>query len=140
VLYLAHCSFTEVAGPAGDPDVAGYFTYLVKADDPEAARERLRDEVNRARARTDLFERAVEIYLDDLIEVRRLPRRGVIARYQAHLGAERPAVFKSFPAGQPPGCDVHVPGEPDDAEDAEDNPPDDVAVEPFMTFGPKAGR
>jgi hypothetical protein len=142
MLYLAHCSFAE----KGDSPTYGYFTYLVKAEDYESAVEQLRRKVETARDRTDMFDRPVEIYLDDVLEVRVLPKRGVIARFQAHLGKEAPSLSASLPADDPRGCRVIRPGDYDPVDDddhddlAEDEPGEDVTVEPFMRFGPKGAN
>jgi hypothetical protein len=140
MLYLAHCSFSE----KGESPTYGFFTYLVKAADYETAVEQLRRKIENARDRTDMFDRAVEIYLDDMLEVRKLPKRGVIARYQAHLGTEADSLSASLPADDPRGCRVIRPGDVEDDEEeddlAEDEPSADITVEPFMRFGPKGGN
>ena len=138
MLYLAHCSFSE----KGDTPTYGHFTYVVKADDYETAAEQLRRKLESARERTDLFDRPVEIFLDEMLEVRKLPKRGVIARYQSHFGTEPASINASLPADDPRGCRVIRPSDID-GEDEEQDDLDDLAeeesvpVEPFMTFGPK---
>ena len=141
MLYLAHCSFSE----KGDTATFGHFTYLVKAADYETAVDNLRRNIETARARTDVFDRPVEIYLDDVIEVRKLPKRGVITRYQSYLGDEPASIFAALPADDPRGCRVIRPADVND-EDAEADDFDDLAdeeevqVEPFITFGPKGSN
>ena len=139
MLYLAHCSFEE----KGDTPTFGYFTYVVRADDYETAVDQLRRKLETARARTDLFDRPVEIYLDDVLEVRKLPKRGVIARYQAHVGEDPGSLSSSLPADDPRGCRVVRPSEIEpEGDDLEDDLDDEgeVQVEPFMTFGPKGSN
>ena len=141
MLYLAHCSFFE----KGDTATYGHFTYVVKATDYETAVDQLRRKIENARARTDVFDRPVEIFLDDMLEVRKLPKRGVIARYQSYLGKEPPSIHALLPADEPRGCRVIRPADVDD-EDAEADDLDDlddeeeVQVEPFITFGAKGSN
>jgi hypothetical protein len=139
MLYLAHCSFSE----KGETPTYGHFTYVVRADDYETAVDQLRRKLESARERTDLFDRPVEIYLDDMLEMRKLPKRGVIARYQSHFGEEPASINASLPADDPRGCRVIHPGDVDAEDDDEDDDlaeDEEVTVEPFMTFGPKGGN
>jgi hypothetical protein len=140
MLFLAHCSFHE----KGDEPYHGYFTYLVKAPDPEAARERLREMILAVRESDDLFDGDVEIYLDDLIAARRLPRRGVIGRVQSFRGDRPNSVYASLPFGARGVWVADRKGLPDDADDEgeKDAGGDDqgVTLEPFMVFRARAGR
>ena len=96
MFFLAHCTFED---RGGEGPTHGYLTYLVKAGDVEAALEQLRARLIEAREEEGLFDGPARVYLEDLIEVRRLPPGGLIARYQAYLGPERTSIFKTFPSG-----------------------------------------
>jgi hypothetical protein len=131
VFFLAHCTFED---RGGEQPTHGYLTYLVKAGDVEAALEQLRARLTEAREEEGLFDGPARVYLEDLIEVRRLPPGGLIARYQAYLGPGRASIFKTFPAGQPRGCRDHV--SRDDVDDEGDDG-EGMVAEPFLTFGPQ---
>jgi hypothetical protein len=131
VFFLAHCTFED---RGGEQPTHGYLTYLVKAGDVEAALDRLRAQLIEAREEEGLFDGPAKVYLEDLIEVRRLPPGGLIARYQAYLGRPRASIYKTFPTGPPRGCRDHV-GWDDAADDADDG--EGVVTEPFLTFGPQ---
>jgi hypothetical protein len=136
MIYLAHCSFEE----SGDTPTFGYFIYIVEADDYETAVEQLGRKLTTARETTDVFDRPVKIYLDDMLEITALPKRGVIARYQAHVGEDPGSLSSSLPADDPSGCRVIRPSDvADDDDEVEDDLEDDegVQIEPFMTFGAK---
>ena len=130
MFFLAHCTFED---RGGEQPTHGYLTYLVKAGDVEAALDRLRTQLTEAREEEGLFGGPARVYLEDLIEVRRLPPGGLIARYQAYLGPERASIFKTFPIGQPRGCRDHV--SRDDGHDEADG--EGVVSEPFLMFGPQ---
>jgi hypothetical protein len=132
VFFLAHCTFED---RGGEGPTHGYFTFLVKAGDVEAALEQLRTQLIEAREEDGLLDGPAKVYLEDLIEVRRLPPGGVIARYQAYLGPERTSIFKTFPMGEPRGCRDHVAR--DDVHDGDDG--EGMVAEPFLTFGPPQG-
>ncbi len=129
MLYLMHLSFSE----GGRKPCFGRFTYLVKAPDPDAAKARLRAEVRRARVRKSMCDGPgpVEVYLDDLVEVGRSPKRGLIGRVEIESGEEPPRLSCTLPGGHPVFCRVVEPELPDgDEED------DEGAVrEPFLVFG-----
>jgi hypothetical protein len=130
VFFLAHCTFED---RGGEGPSHGYLTYLVKAGDVEAALEQLRARLIEAREEEGLFDGPARVYLEDLIEVRRLPPGGLIACYQAYLGPERTSIFKTFPVGEPRGCRDHVSRDGMDDEDDGEG----VVTEPFLTFGPQ---
>src|SRR4051794_32271419 len=133
MLYLAHCSFDE----SGDTPTFGYFTYVVEADDYETAVEQLRRKLTTTRETTDVFDRPVQIYLDDMLEINVLPKRGVIARYEAHIGEDPGSISSSLPADDPGGCRVIRPSDAVDNELEDDLDDDeDTQIEPFMMFGP----
>ena len=89
-----------------------------------------------ARARGDLFDGRIEIFLEDVIEVARVPRRGDIGRYQVFLGKRPTSLFRSLPLPGSTACSLV---EPTDDDEDEDKPERGVIVEPFMVFGPKGG-
>jgi hypothetical protein len=124
MLYIAHCSFDET----GNERRYGYFNFLVEAPSVEEAGERLRKEIIRARKRSDLFDDAVKIYVDHIVEIASLPKRGLLVRYQSFEGEAPPVLFCPVPPGSSRGCKVYGVGpEGGDDEDAE-------SLEPFVEF------
>jgi hypothetical protein len=130
MLFLAHFTFDEHS--SGKP-AHGYFTVLAKAADVETVLTRLRDTINRAQAEEHLFDGPAEVYLADLVAVRRLPEEGVLVRYQEYTGREPASVSCTFPAGRPRGCrNLRQPA--DEWPEANGR-----HVEPFITFRAKRG-
>jgi hypothetical protein len=130
VQLLVHCSTRE-----SDPEAHGRFTYLVVAPDPDAARARLRERLERARAESDLLDGPVEVYLDDLIEVGEIPDDGLIGRYTAFLRDPGTSLSMTLPGSDADSCMLHEPAEDEDEDESEEG----VTIEPFAVFGAKGG-
>jgi hypothetical protein len=130
MLFLMNCTFTQ----RGDVPGHGVFNFLVGASDVDDAKAKLRAELDRQSAIGDTFEVPAEIYLEDVIELRATPKRGVIGRYQLFLGDRPPTVSRPLPAGSS-SCVLHEPLDCDEEDEAEE----DVTVEPFAVYGPKNG-
>ena len=129
MLYLMHCSFDEEGEARGH----GYFTFLVDAKDPEAAKRRLRKRLDLVRARDDMFDGDVEIYLKDVVEFSRPPKRGAIGRYQMYYGKRPHSLSCSLPL---PSSPIDSVVEPEEDED-EDEPDEGVILEPFVVYRSK---
>lgn len=76
--YLAHFSFDE-----DDGGRFGYFTMVVAAKDADIAIDKFKAEIQALHASKDVFDRITEIYLDDIIEIRRMPDKAVLTRYES---------------------------------------------------------
>jgi hypothetical protein len=97
-------AFDEV----GDERRYGYFYYLVEAENIQEAGDRLRREISRMRQRSDLFDRAVKIYVDHFVEVTSLPKRGLLGRYQSFQGEAPPVLFAPVPPGSARGVQFRM--------------------------------
>jgi hypothetical protein len=131
MLFLMHCTFTQ----RGETHGHGVFDFLVSAADVDDAKAKLRAELDRQSAVGDTFEVPVEVYLEDVIELRTAPKHGVIGRFQLFMGDRPPTVSRPMPVGRSSSCVLHEP-----LGDDEDEAEDDVTVEPFAVYGPKTNR
>ena len=93
MLYFAHFSF-ENPEPGKKH---GYFTCIVEAENFQAALEDIRRLLTDLEHRRHVFEAPVSIYLDDLIEVRKLPSQGVLAHMITREGPLKSAESRSLP-------------------------------------------
>jgi hypothetical protein len=93
--YLMYCTFTQ----GGETPGHGHFDFLVGAPGPETAKGKLRERLGIARARGDLFIDPVEIFLEDVIEVARSSKRGVIGtRCSSAIGRPPSPAYCPYPA------------------------------------------
>src|SRR5262245_53373553 len=136
MLFLAHCSFEE----KGTRPTHGYFTYLVEAAGPDDAKELLRQKILWARGRGGLFDGDVEVYLDDLIlvDVGRLPKRGIIGRYQTYLTDFPTKAYGPLPVDSRGARVVDLRAGPDDGADDPERSRG-VSLEPFVILRAEGG-
>jgi len=75
--YLAHFSFES-------PDQAynGYFTMIVSAENVETAISEFEKEILRIHQESDIFSKTDAIFLDDIIEIIKVPEKAVMTRYE----------------------------------------------------------
>lgn len=76
--YLAHFSFYRQ-----DEDRGGYFTMVVSAEEPDEAVERFEAEILRLKKESDVFEDVTEVYIDDFIEIEKMPAQAVLTRMES---------------------------------------------------------
>ncbi|MCG6892650.1 MAG: hypothetical protein LJE65_03505 [Desulfobacteraceae bacterium] len=76
--YLAHFSFYRQ-----EEDRGGYFTMVVSAEEPDEAVERFEAEILRLKKESDVFEDVTEVYIDDFIEIEKMPAQAVLTRMES---------------------------------------------------------
>ncbi len=124
MIYFAHFSF-ENSGAAGKKH--GYFTCVVDAQNFRAALEDIRRLLRDLKHRHHVFEARASIYLDDLIEVRKIPSEGVLAHMITKEGPLKNAESRSLPGVDASFCQsFSVEASEEDRQTAE--------ISPFMTF------
>lgn len=74
--YLAHFSFNE-------EERNGYFTMVVFANDPDEAVKQFRKEIMRLSKTNDILDGVSKIYIDDIIEIAKMPKKAVLTRYES---------------------------------------------------------
>jgi hypothetical protein len=93
MIYLAHFSFENSQGKKRN----GYFTCVVDAENFENALEKIRSLLLDLDHRRHIFETPVSVYLDDLIEIRRIPSEGLLAHMITRDGPLKSAQSHSLP-------------------------------------------
>jgi hypothetical protein len=106
------------------------FTCVVEADRVEQAQNKLRNLLYKLRKEHEMFGQATEIYLDDLIEIKRVPPDGFLSRYEISTrGGDFDNVSTALPGIAEEDCSLYtiLPAEGHD----QDKP---VRLQSFVTF------
>ncbi len=77
MIHLAHMSCEEPIMNNPEEFAESIFTCVVEADNVDQAQNMLRNLIFELRKKQNLFGHASEIYLHDLIEIRKVPPRGI---------------------------------------------------------------
>ena len=99
MLFLGHFSFaydSRLASRRAQP-WHGHFTALAEARDVDGALEKFADLVEAFARENDLLEDVEEIYLDSCIEVKKLPRAGLIGHLSLQEGYSPGGVSTTLP-------------------------------------------
>ncbi len=123
--YLAHFTFK---GNNNAQD--GYFTMVVAADSPEHALNRFRSEIERLSKEDFFFQDKESIYLEDIIEMARIPRAAVLTRHESRSNDGRDRIATNLP-GNARGMKILVCC--DEEEAARFDP--DLPSRPFLQLG-----
>jgi hypothetical protein len=132
MIYIGHFSFDEL-GP-GQEARHGYFSCMVESDSAETAANEFKELIFSLKKMDDVFNKIVTVYLEDIIEIRNVPRRAIVTRIQSSAGNFPKSVSKSLPHVVAPGISVYG-----WAQDIEENETDRNADEyktsiPFIEF------
>ena len=108
MIYLAHMSCEEPITNNPEGFAQSIFTCVVEADNVDQAQNRLRNLIFELRKKQELFGRARAIYLDDLIEIRKVPTGGFLGRYESRIpGDELGSVSISLPGIDEADCRLY---------------------------------
>lgn len=135
MLYLGHFNFIYEAkvGRKQSQALDGTFTSVAEAESAEEAALTFERLFRKLKKSGDVFEGAVAIYLEALVEVKSVPKGGFIS----HLIAGYPEGIETFAmalrGAAPRHCTLYD-TLPDDLHDQE------IVLEPFLTFRPAAKK
>jgi hypothetical protein len=105
MIYIGHFSFDEL-GP--EKKVRhGNFSCVVEADKADAAANEFKELISSLKKMNDIFSNIVNVYMEDIIEIRDVPRRAIITRIQSSVGEFPKSVSKSLPHVESPGINVY---------------------------------
>ena len=105
MIYIGHFSFDEF-GP--EKEVRhGYFTCVVETDTAEAAALEFKELIFSLKKMDDNFSNIVAVYMEDIIEIRDVPRRAIVTRIQSSIGEFPKSVSRSLPNIEAPGINVY---------------------------------
>ena len=123
MLYLGHFSFN---GFEDDPR-HGYLTSLVEAGSIDEALDRFRKLLEGFQRERDVFNDVADIYLDVVIQVKRVPPEGIVAHMVTRPGELPPAISSTLPNLDEAYCEAYsVAPENEDRQG-------EVTIDPFVT-------
>lgn len=96
MFYLGYFSFDELGFE--DEERHGYFNCMVEADSPDTALERFKNHIMDMKTDDPLFGRIVKIYVEDLVEVKNIPDKPVVTRFQSSTGHFPKSISMSLPS------------------------------------------
>lgn len=100
MIYFAHFSFENFEGKKRH----GYFTCILEGENFQEALEKARPLLTDLEHRRHIFEKPVSIYLDDLIEARKIPSGGLLAHMIVRDGPLKNAESRSLPGVDASHC------------------------------------
>jgi hypothetical protein len=132
VLYIGYFSFDEL-GPAGEVR-HGYFSCVVGADEADTAAIEFKELIFSLRKMEGLFSKMNTVYLEDLIEIREIPRRAIVTRIQSSTGEFPKSVSKSLPHVAVPGINAYGYAPNVEEADNERDAAEYQTTQPFIEF------
>jgi hypothetical protein len=132
LLYIGYFSFDEF-GPQ-DEVRHGYFSCVVGADNADAAANEFKELIFSLKKMEGMFSKIEAVYMEDLIEMREIPRQAIVTRIQSSTGEFPKSVSKSLPHVLAPGISSYG-WEPNIAENEGDREMTEYQTStPFIKF------
>jgi hypothetical protein len=135
MIYIGYFSFDEL-GP-GNEVRHGYFSSVVEADDADIAVNEFKNLIvflhSREKA-NNMFSNIVSVYIEDIIEIRNIPKKAFVTRIQSSSGKFPKSVTKSLPHNVESGINVY--GWTPDVEknESDQNTKEYIESKPFIKF------
>lgn len=127
MLYLGHFSFIEHDDGEFNH---GIFTVVVTACDIDNATVKFHSLMEQRRNDMDLFEKQTFIFLEDIIEIRDIPKEGFIAHHVHYEGTPPLSVSRSLPGVSETLCEAYRPYPEFESVDGRE----EIDIVPFMTI------
>ncbi|HLE24560.1 MAG TPA: hypothetical protein VI935_02785 [Thermodesulfobacteriota bacterium] len=116
----------------------GFFNCIVEAENLEKAVDLFNKLLKSTRKSDDLFDGAISIFLDEIFEIERIPKDGVLTTYMSIRG-DMPAMLRCSIFNEAPGIQCYGWTEDQDLEEEKEKASKDaVAQLPFLKFAEKA--
>jgi hypothetical protein len=132
MIYIGHFSFDEF-GP--EKEVRhGYFTCLVETNTADAATLEFKELIFSLKKMDGNFSNIATVYLEDIIEIRDVPRRAIVTRIQSSAGEFPKSVSRSLPNVEAPGINVYGWAPEIEERETDRNTEEYKAAEPFIKF------
>jgi hypothetical protein len=123
MLYMAHFSFDQ----NGEEQRHGYFTCLVDSDSMEGSLDAFRSLLKKLHDTGAAFGEPTTIYLDDVVQIKKVPPEGFLAHLLSREGELPPSTSTSLPEVKSEYCEAFAVA-PDKSGDAV------VVIDPFLSF------
>jgi hypothetical protein len=132
MIYIGYFSFDEL-GPENEVR-HGYFSCVVETASAEAATNEFKELILSLKKMNDVFSNIVTVYLEDIIELRDVPRRAIVTRIQSSAGEFPKSISRSLPHVVAPGINVYG-WSPDMEKNETDRYKEEYTfTEPFIKF------
>jgi len=105
MLYIGHFSFDEV-GPE-NKDRHGYFTCTAEAEDVDGATEIFKAYIVSLKETVAFFQDVVAVYIEDIVEILKVPARPVLIQFQSSEGRFPKSVSRPLPVIDHPDIQVY---------------------------------
>jgi hypothetical protein len=132
MIYIGHFSFDEYG--AENEARHGYFTCMVETNGAEAAAQEFKELIFSLKKMDDNFSNIAAVYMEDIIEIRDVPRRAIVTRIQSSAGEFPKSVSRSLPNVEAPGINVYGWAPEIEESQTDRNTAEYKAVEPFIKF------
>lgn len=132
MIYIGHFSFDEIGA---DQEVRhGYFSCVVDSDSAEAAANEFKELIFSLKKMDDVFNNILKVYMEDIIEMRNVPRKAIVTRIQSSAGKFPKSITKSLPHVVAPGINVYGWSPDVDENETDRNADEYKATKPFIEF------
>jgi hypothetical protein len=132
MIYIGHFSFDELGA---EKEVRhGYFSCVVETDSAEAAANEFKELIISLQKMNDIFSKIVTVYLEDIIELRDVPRKAIVTRIQSSAGEFPKSMSRSLPHVAAPGINVYGWAPDIEKNETDRNKEEYKASEPFIEF------
>ena len=131
-MYIGHFSFDEL-GP-GKEVRHGYFSCVVDSVSAEAAANEFKELIFSLKKMDDIFKNIVAVYMEDIIELRNVPRKAIVTRIQSSAGKFPKSVTKILPHVAAPDINVYGWAPDMEADETNQNTDEYKTSEPFIQF------
>jgi hypothetical protein len=132
MMYIGHFSFDEL-GP-GKEVRHGYFSCVVDSVSAEAAANEFKELIFSLKKMDDIFKNIVAVYMEDIIEIRTVPRKAIVTRIQSSAGKFPKSVTKILPHVAAPDINVYGWAPDMEADETNQNTDEYKTSEPFIQF------
>jgi hypothetical protein len=105
MLYIGHFSFDEIGL---EQEIRhGYFTSVVDVSTIDRAVAEFKELILSMKKLEATFQRIAAVYLDDIIELKHLPKKAIVSRIQSSAGEFPKSVTYSLPGVANPGINTY---------------------------------
>jgi hypothetical protein len=132
MIYIGHFSFDELGA---EKEIRhGYFACVVETDSAEAAANEFKELIISLKKMNDVFSKIVTVYLEDIIELRDVPRKAIVTRIQSSAGEFPKSMSRSLPHVVAPGINVYGWAPDIEKNETDRNKEEYKTTEPFIEF------
>ena len=132
MVYIGHFSFDELGSQKQIRH--GYFSCLVETVSAEAAANEFKELIVSLKKMEHTFRNIVTVYMEDIIEIQKVPQTAIVTRIQSSSGQFPKSVSKSLPNVVAPGINAYG-WAPDIEQNQIDGDADEYkASNPFIKF------